>query len=68
MDVPSIIEGLQIIQRCKPEMENDFHFRAEHDQIFVGSLKWLMCDADKFRLKQLGWMPDEGADGWVANI
>jgi hypothetical protein len=68
MKVSSIIEGLQIIQKSKPESESDFHFRAEHDQIFAGSLNWKMSAKDKKRLDDIGWEQDEDADGWRALI
>ena len=64
MTVTNIIEGLQIVQKSKPSNESDYHFRAEHDQIFVGSLEWEMSDEDKTRLEELGWEANEDVDGW----
>ena len=68
MEVTKIIEGLQIIQKSKSVAESDYHFRAEHDEIFVGSLKWCMSDEDKNRLEELGWIADEDIDGWRTSV
>lgn len=68
MKVSDIIEGLNLIQKSKPESESDYHFRAEHDEIFVGSLEWDMPDEDKKRMEELGWNQDEDADGWRAMV
>ena len=68
MKVTNIIEGLQIIQKSKPAKEGDYHFRAEHDEIFVGSIKWKMSDEDKARMEELGWNADENSDGWQASV
>lgn len=68
MEVTKIIEGLQIIQKSKPENESDYHFRAEHDEIFVGSLQWAMPEEDKKRLEDLGWEADENIDGWRTGV
>lgn len=68
MKVSYIIEGLQIIERSKPDYGSDYHFRAEHDEIFVGSLDWKMSDEDKVRMEDLGWEADEDVDGWRASI
>lgn len=68
MEVTKIIEGLQIIQKSKPAKVSDYHFRAEHDEIFVGSLEWEMSDEDKNRMEELGWDADEDADGWRTSV
>ena len=68
MEVTKIIEGLQIIQKSKPTKVSDYHFRAEHDEIFVGSLEWEMSDEDKNRMEELGWDADEDADGWRTSV
>lgn len=68
MEVTNIIEGLQLIQKSKPKNESDFHFRAEHDEIFVGSLEWPMPKKDKDRMEELGWTADEDVDGWRALV
>lgn len=68
MEVSKIIEGLQIIQKSKPTKESDYHFRAEHDEIFVGSLEWKMSDDDKKRMEELGWEADEDIDGWRTTV
>lgn len=68
MTVNNIIRGLQIIQNAKPPLHSDYHFRAEHDEIFVGSLDWPIPDKDKEELQERGWSPDEDADGWRAMV
>ena len=68
MTVTNIIEGLQLIQKSKPAKESDYHFRAEHDEIFVGSIDWEMSDADKARMEELGWSADEDVHGWRASV
>ncbi len=68
MTVTNIIEGLQLIQKSKPANESDYHFRAEHDEIFVGSVEWEMSKEDKSRMEELGWEADEGIDGWVISV
>lgn len=68
MKVADIIKGLQLIQKTKPVNESDYHFRAEHDNIYVGSLEWPMKDNDKKTMESLGWEPDEDADGWRAMV
>lgn len=68
MMVSNIIEGLQIIEKSRPTEESEYHFRAEHDVIFVGSLEWQMSDEDKSRMEKLGWEADHDADGWVAYV
>ena len=67
MELLKIIEGLQLIQKSKPENATG-HFRAEHDEIFVGSLNWRMSEEDKKRIKELGWEACEDADGWRACV
>lgn len=64
MKVNDIIEGLQIIQKSKPDGASDYHFRAEHDVIYVGDLNWVMTEEDKKRMEELGWTADENAGGW----
>lgn len=64
MTVTNIIAGLQLIQKSKPKKESDYHFRAEHDLIYVGSLEWPMSDKDKEKMEDLGWDSDEEADCW----
>lgn len=66
MNAAKIIEGLQLIQKSKPESESDYHFRAEHDRIWAGSLEWPMSEEDKKKLEELGWEADSDADGWSA--
>jgi hypothetical protein len=68
MKVTDIIEGLQIIQKYKPENESDYHLRAEHDEIYVGSLDWVMSEQDKARMIELGWIQDDDADGWSTHV
>ena len=68
MKANDFIEGLTIIQKNKPESESEYYIRAEHDQVFVGSLSWKMPKKDKKRLLELGWTQDEFADGWVASV
>lgn len=68
MIVKNIIEGLQIIEKSRPSNKNPYHFRAEHDEIFAGSLEWPMSKEDKKTLKKLGWVADKGVDGWRAMI
>jgi hypothetical protein len=64
MTVENIIKGLQIIEKSRPAKESPHHFRAEHDEIFAGSLDWKMSKEDKQSLKELGWSRDKDADGW----
>lgn len=68
MIVANIIEGLQLINKSKPETESDYHFRAEHDEVWAGSLDWPMPEEDKKRMEDLGWRPDEDCDGWRAMV
>lgn len=68
MTVSNIIEGLQLIQKSKPEGESDYHFRAEHDEAWAGSLEWPMSEDDKKRMGVLGWYADEVSDGWRAMV
>ena len=68
MTTTNIIEGLQIINKSKPEGESDYHFRAEHDGVWAGSLEWPMPEEDKKRMEELGWTADEEADGWRALV
>lgn len=68
MKVTDIIEGLQLIQKAKPENESDYHFRAAHDEIFVGSLEWEMPEEDKLRMEELGWEQNEDIDGWTTYV
>jgi len=68
MKVSKIIEGLQIIQKSKEAQEDDYHLRAEHDEIWSGDLEWEMSEADKNRMKELGWEADEAANGWRASV
>lgn len=68
MTVTNIIKGLQLIQKSKPEMGIDYHFRAEHDEIFAGSIEWEMSDEDKEEMEELGWEMNEDIDGWRALI
>lgn len=68
MTVISIIEGLQLINKSKPDGQSDYHFRAEHDEIWAGSLKWPMPENDKKRMEELGWNADENCDGWRAMV
>lgn len=64
----NLIEGLQIIQKSKPDGVSDYHIRAEHDEVWAGSLRWAMSEEDKNKLKDLGWRPDEDAEGWNARF
>ena len=68
MTVANILKGLEIIQKSKPESHSDYHFRAEHDRIYVGSLEWPMPEEDKNLMAALGWYADEGVDGWVTSV
>ena len=68
MTVTNIIAGLQLIQKSKPEEQSDYHFRSEHDEIFVGSLEWEMSEADKERMEELGWTAIKDIDGWQAFV
>lgn len=68
MTTTNIIEGLQLINKSKPEGESDYHFRAEHDEVWAGSLDWPMSEEDKKRMEELGWHADEDCDGWRAMI
>lgn len=68
MTTTNIIEGLQLINKSKPEGKSDYHFRAEHDEVWAGSLDWPMPYEDKKRMEELGWAADEDADGWRATV
>lgn len=68
MTVENIIKGLQIIEKSRPAKESPYHFRAEHDEIFVGSLDWKMPKEDKDALKKLGWSRETDVDGWRAMV
>lgn len=68
MTAPKIIAGLQIIENARPKDESPYHVRAEHDEIFAGSLEWDMTEADKDKLEELGWSEREDVDGWRAYV
>ena len=68
MQVSKIIEGLQIIQKSKEAQKNDYHFRADHDEIWAGDLAWEMSEIDKKRMEELGWDADEDANGWRFSV
>ena len=68
MTVKIIIEGLKIIEKYRPSKASPYHFRAEHDEIFVGSLDWPISEKDKKKLDELGWTADEDVDGWRAMV
>ncbi len=68
MTATNIIEGLQLINKSKPEGKHDYHIRADHDVIWAGSLEWKMSKEDKKRMKELGWDCDSDADGWRAYV
>lgn len=68
MTVKNIIEGLQIIEKYRPEKESQYHLRAEHDEIFAGSLDWPFTSEDKKKLKKLGWTAEVVVDGWRASV
>lgn len=68
MTTTNIIEGLQLINKSKPEGKSDYHFRAEHDEVWAGSLDWPMSNEDKKRMEELGWNADEDCDGWRATV
>jgi len=68
MNVTNIIKGLEVIQKSKPESESDYHFRAEHDTIYVGSLEWPMSEEDRKIMAELGWHANKEIDGWVALV
>lgn len=66
MTATNIIEGLQLINKNKPEGQSDYHVRAEHDKVWAGSLDWPMPEEDKQIMKSLGWQSDKEANGWGA--
>lgn len=68
MKAQEIIEGLKIIHEAKPEKSGDYHVRAEHDNIYAGSLEWELSEENKNRLHELGWEEDPDADGWRAMV
>ena len=65
MVLSKFIEGLQIIQKHE---KDGFCLRAEHDQFWASSTKLEMPPDDKVKLIELGWLQDDDADGWLANI
>lgn len=68
MTVPNILAGLQIIEAKRPSKESPYHFRAEHDEIWAGSLDWGFTQKEKDKLEELGWSADEDADGWHTSV
>jgi hypothetical protein len=68
MTVTNIIKGLQLINKSKPEGESDYHFRAEHDEVWAGSLDWPMPNEDEDQMKELGWERDKDTNGWRAMV
>jgi hypothetical protein len=63
----NIIKGLQIIQDNKPSDENDYHVRAEHDEIIAGG-NWIIHGKDKGLLEGLGWEWIEEYEGWRYSV
>lgn len=68
MTVKIIIEGLRIIEKSRPSKQSPYHLRAEHDQVFAGSLEWPMSKKNKNKLEELGWTADKDVDGWRASV
>lgn len=68
MTTENIIKGLQIIEKARPSNCTPYSFRAEHDEIFVGSLVYPISNEDKKTLDDLGWIENEDVDGWRAGI
>jgi hypothetical protein len=68
MTTTNIIKGLQIIENARPANSTPHHLRAEHDEIFVGSLVYPISDEDKKTLEDLGWIEREDVDGWRAGV
>lgn len=68
MKAADIIKGLQIIESARPANCTPYHIRAEHDEIFVGSLIYPLSDEDKQALEKLGWDEREDIDGWRAGV
>lgn len=67
-EIEKITKGLRVIELSRPKTESPFHVRAEHDQLFAGSLNWNMREVDKQRLNAWGWQEVEDVDGWVFNL
>lgn len=68
MKVEDIIKGLQIIESHRPSNATPYHLRAEHDEIFVGSLVYQIPDDQKKILEDLGWIANEDVDGYRAGV
>ena len=68
MIAKDLIKGLTIIEKYMPKGESGYHIRAEHDVIYAASLDWPISDKDKKELEELGFYPDEDADGWRAMV
>lgn len=58
----NFVEGIAILGKYLPEGKHDI--RAEHDQIWIGSVDMVTDSKDEARLLELGWDKDEEADGW----
>lgn len=57
-----------MVELSRPGKESPYHLRAEHDEIFIGSLDWVMSDQDKAKMDALGFTADEDAEGWRASV
>ena len=58
MKLADIIEGMQII--AKHAGNDQYCVQAEHDEIYCGSTTWPFTEAERQRLKELGWAADSG--------
>lgn len=64
-----VIEGLQIIQKYKPEAHTPHHIGAITGFIIAGGTKdegWNYSEEDEARLQKLGWKFDDEHGGWRA--
>jgi hypothetical protein len=62
MKISDLAEGLQIL--AKYAGASDQHLvAAEHDELWVGDVTWPLTDADRMRLKELGFSPRDDM-GW----
>lgn len=61
MEDRKLIDGLNIINKRKPESVINYNFHAEHDQLWYGEYDWTN-DEDNKILEAWGWFKDE--DSW----
>jgi hypothetical protein len=68
MTITNVIAGMQIVDSFRPDDKSPYHVRAEHDNIYIGSLDWPIPETEQMKLEDLGWEKDEDADGYRAMV